>query len=279
MSQYFLPTCPELTSPLCHILACCDGERHLPGSNYWWKNVDRHPAGAVFIQHTLAGSVCFKNAKGAVEVPAGCAFITAYGEETEYGLTAEQREPYRCEWIILYGAGIRELAHLIWETHGHVFLMPKESLRAARNLLRLGTPNSVNDSYDRANLIYAFIVSLHGNLSKQRRQGQSPVEQAIAELVQRPAHNWSLKELVDDFGISREHFSRQFQKRLGVSPMAWLNAARTKMALQLLQQTDLSLAAIARQTGFSSYNHLARHLRATTGTSARDIRKAANSRK
>lgn len=53
-------------------------------------------------------------------------------------------------------------------------------------------------------------------------------------------------------GVSRAAFARRFVQATGFSPLRFLHTLRLERAAQLLAETDLSLATIAEQVGYSS---------------------------
>jgi len=75
----------------------------------------------------------------------------------------------------------------------------------------------------------------------------------------------SLDDLAGAAGLSRAHFARSFRATTGQTPYGYLRARRVERARLLLRGTDLSAAAIAARTGFSSPSHLGRVFRSLTG--------------
>ena len=58
---------------------------------------------------------------------------------------------------------------------------------------------------------------------------------------------------------------RAFQRHYGISPGAYLRQVRVEQALVLLESTDLPLASVALETGYSDQSHLCRVVKAETG--------------
>jgi AraC family transcriptional regulator len=71
-------------------------------------------------------------------------------------------------------------------------------------------------------------------------------------------HDLKLVELSAIAQLSPYHFLRLFKQRVGVTPHQYVLQCRIDKAKYLLQHSDLSIAAIAAQTGFSDQSHLTR---------------------
>jgi AraC-like DNA-binding protein len=74
-------------------------------------------------------------------------------------------------------------------------------------------------------------------------------------------------------GVSKGHLTCEFRKHLGVSPVRYLWAQRTKRAAEAIKTTRLGLVEIAERCGFQSHFHLSREVKAFTGFSPRELRK------
>lgn len=68
----------------------------------------------------------------------------------------------------------------------------------------------------------------------------------------------SLDDLARVAGISPSHFSRQFKKTVGLSPMSFLQSQRVEQAKICLADDNLLLVDIANHCGFSDQAHFSR---------------------
>lgn len=70
--------------------------------------------------------------------------------------------------------------------------------------------------------------------------------------------------------MSASCFARWFRRRLGITPDAYVVKTRVERAMDLIRDTNLSLAEVALAVGFSSHACLnvafRRHLGATPGS-------------
>jgi AraC-like DNA-binding protein len=76
--------------------------------------------------------------------------------------------------------------------------------------------------------------------------------QALALMHKDPARNWTISSLVKSLGLSRTRLTERFRHFLGESPMAYLNRWRMKLAAEILQSTEGSVAEVASAVGYSS---------------------------
>jgi AraC family transcriptional regulator len=83
----------------------------------------------------------------------------------------------------------------------------------------------------------------------------------------------SLDALASDAGLSRFHFCRAFHESTGLSPHAWLRQHRLKQAMNMLRDTDASIALVAAELGYASQTAFAAAFRRLTGETPSDWRR------
>lgn len=104
-----------------------------------------------------------------------------------------------------------------------------------------------------------------------RRQLTRAVDFIEANLGQALA----LQEIASASGLSPVHFARQFKRAMGIAPHQYVMRARVERAKHLLAQTELAIAQVAFECGFSHQEHLARIFRRLSGTTPSLFRRAA----
>ncbi|MBL1120178.1 helix-turn-helix domain-containing protein [Streptomyces sp. 110] len=129
-------------------------------------------------------------------------------------------------------------------------------------------------------LIYLDMLNVawSGEHAMQRRS-LAPLHPSVSRAVElleaEPAYAWSLAELAADTTTERTYLVRLFQRDLGVSPIAYLNRLREQAAARLLVQTDLPIADIGVQLGWSDAAYFARRFKSAYGMSPSAYRKRA----
>ncbi|WP_067469350.1 AraC family transcriptional regulator [Nocardia amamiensis] len=102
--------------------------------------------------------------------------------------------------------------------------------------------------------------------------GDPLVGKALRLLQHNPAHGWTVAGLADAVGVSRAALARRFTDLVGEPPMAFLTEWRLALAADLLQESDATIEAIARQVGYGSAFALSTAFKRHFGVSPRDHR-------
>ena len=75
----------------------------------------------------------------------------------------------------------------------------------------------------------------------------------------------ALAEIARAAHVTPPHLVRSFSAALGTTPIAYLWERRTALAVDLLRNTGLPLAAVAERCGFATVHHFSRRIRRATG--------------
>jgi AraC-like DNA-binding protein len=82
----------------------------------------------------------------------------------------------------------------------------------------------------------------------------------------------SLSEIAEIINISPTYFASLFKQAIGISPHQYVIQQRVEQAKLMLSKTDLAIADIALQVGFSSQSHLTQQFKRFTGMTPKQIR-------
>jgi AraC-like DNA-binding protein len=81
-----------------------------------------------------------------------------------------------------------------------------------------------------------------------------------------------LAELADVINISPTYFASLFKQAIEIPPHQYVIQQRVERAKLMLKKTDLAIADIALQVGFSSQSHLNQQFKRLTGMTPKQIR-------
>jgi len=104
------------------------------------------------------------------------------------------------------------------------------------------------------------------------RTAHSSVVRAKAFIHDQYDRSLSLDQIAAVAGVTPEHLVRLFRKEEAATPMQYLWKYRMHHAIELLEQTGLSVAEIAERTGFKTVQHLSNMIKKHKGRCPSDIR-------
>lgn len=114
-----------------------------------------------------------------------------------------------------------------------------------------------------------------GNAPTWWHAEQDPVVGPALKLIYNdPAHPWTVANLAAAVGSSRAVFARRFTDLVGEPPIAFLTGWRLAVAADLLQSSRVTIAAVARQVGYSTPFALSSAFKRAYGVSPNTYRAA-----
>lgn len=105
------------------------------------------------------------------------------------------------------------------------------------------------------------------------RPHNETVEQICAYLAANYQQKLTLSQVAAQFYLSPYYLSRLFRRVTGQSIVDYINGQRIEAAQRLLEDTELSISAVAEQTGFSTAAHFRRVFRELMGVGPLQYRK------
>ncbi len=98
------------------------------------------------------------------------------------------------------------------------------------------------------------------------------LQQAIDYIHTHLDRDLSLVELANVINISPTYFANLFKQAMKISPHQYVIKQRVEQAKVMLSKTDLAIADIALQVGFSSQSHLTQQFKRLTGMTPKQVR-------
>jgi len=244
-------------------------------SRYRWNCWDRGSNSFVILQWTHSGEGIFEGKEGRFRVSADHAFIAIVPEQSTYYYPPEHREPWVFSWLNFYGSLACDLFLKFKTEFGPVVPLVARGAAAA-SLRRLLTKSARIESSDRFQTslqAYTFLLEWWREALQPPHQREDRLKHALRFSKEHFREPLGVKELANEAGMSREHFSRIFTERTGESPSEYLQRLRMNEATTLVQETDLPLREIAMRSGFYSERHLMRTFQRVHGLAPSQYRK------
>ncbi|MFI6444806.1 helix-turn-helix domain-containing protein [Kitasatospora sp. NPDC050543] len=109
-------------------------------------------------------------------------------------------------------------------------------------------------------------------------QDDHPLAALLPWVIQRLDRPLTVEDLARRARMSSRNLGRHFRTATGTTPLQWLLTQRIRRAQELLENTDLSVDAIAAATGMGTATTLRRHFNRTVGVPPDTYRRAFRAR-
>lgn len=106
---------------------------------------------------------------------------------------------------------------------------------------------------------------------ENRSLAHAQLQQAIDYIHTHIDRDLSLVQIAEVINISPTYFASLFKRATGISPHQYVIQQRVERAKLLLTTTDLAIANVALQVGFSSQSHLTQHFKRLTGMTSKQV--------
>ena len=193
--------------------------------------------------------------------------VLRYVREPEFweSYDARQSRPWEFLGLILNGRAAAVTADALLGQFGRVYDLGLNH-RLVKRLLDLAAEAShvtEMSGTDAMLLGHSVFAALYESADAGANKFKS-VELAVAAealMRQRIAHGWTVQELADRLGVSREHLTRAFTARHGVPPHRFLTELRIQETCRRLRASDEPIKAIYHDLGFRSHTSFSRAFR------------------
>jgi transcriptional regulator GlxA family with amidase domain len=103
--------------------------------------------------------------------------------------------------------------------------------------------------------------------------GRSALQEVQRWIAANPAEDHSIPNLAQRLELSPRHFARLFHSEVGITPAAWVEAARVTAARRLLEDEQETPKRVAIRCGFADADTLRRAFVRHVGVTPADYRK------
>ncbi len=124
-----------------------------------------------------------------------------------------------------------------------------------------------------ARLVQNYAVSKPALEFKTNGLSQSQLERVIDYMKANLTQDLSVLDLATLTGMSESHFSRSFNRSVGIAPYQYLMQQRVERAKQLLEKQSIAISTIALDCGFANQTHLTKVFRQMTGMTPKAYQK------
>jgi AraC family transcriptional regulator len=216
----------------------------------------------------------------------GSATITPGGADFSIRTSSPDRQ-YDTMHFYIRDELVREIHAKIFGSQATITLAPRVGVmdemfltiaREIRKMLRAPDPADgvYAETLSRAAAAYLVRNYISGRPLSADNVRQLTLQQcnrAIEYIDEHLADNLTLAGIAKAAGVGTGRLNSEFKRAMKLAPYQYVVNARVKRANALLTSTDLSLARVALQCGFSNQQHMTRMVRRITGRTPGAIRR------
>lgn len=197
-----------------------------------------------------------------IKVKEGDFIYLRSGEQHNY--YADKKNPYTKTWMNFNSSIIDALAEKIGVSETTVIRCT--DVGAYFEAL-IETASSGATSLSRVNVIFQLVVSILLRAGDELNMESSySLADKIKELLDCSVYSSkNINEISDELKFSRQHVSKHFSDKFGISPLKYLSDKKIDAAKRALKYTDVPVKKICAMLGFSSQQYFALVFRRKTG--------------
>jgi AraC-like DNA-binding protein len=212
------------------------------------------------------------------ELPSDHYFIIPANVPHAY--SADDHDPWSIYWIHFAGLRSRQFSATALQP------VPVERIPTSRITERIDLFNEIFRNLERGfsietleytNLCLNYLLASFTHLRQFRlvKEGveKDPLSQSINFMLGNLDRKLKLEEIAREARLSASHFSRLFTEQTGHSPLEYFTQLRIQRACRLLDNSDWSIAEVAREMGFEDQFYFSRLFSKVMNMSPREYRK------
>ena len=235
--------------------------------------------------YTLAGSGETWNGDKSYRTQPGQGFLNIINDsDAGYRYPPDSNQLWEGIVLCFDGGNSRDITEELLRKYGPLFKIPTEHPFIQRMLDTSKWNEQTVMKNDEAVELFAELFSVLLTYKRIGAQEKIPPMESLLlkaknEIVRDIALNPTITEIAYDCGVSREHFSREFNKRFGVTLKDFISHERSETLKSLLLNTDMSLKEIAEKMNFSSDSNMIKYFKKINTITPTEFRQANRVRK
>ncbi|BDI29051.1 hypothetical protein CCAX7_11020 [Capsulimonas corticalis] len=225
--------------------------------------------------YTLSGVGGFSDASGIYSVPEGQAFLVEKDNaDAAYFYPPDTREPWRFLAFNYNGLPAHAMTRALVNKYGPIYSLPPDTPIIKRLLAYEALGHGITNIHmaDGAQMVMELLLAL--TAAGRAKEETDPVIDLVRRAIpiMSTGEDISVQDVARALGVSREHLSRCFQRRVGMSPRQFCLEQRIRKACLLLKDTDAPIKTIAAQLGYTEYSNFVHAFRQVTQMTPSEFR-------
>ena len=198
-------------------------------------------------------------------------FIWTPGARQYYG---HQHRGYLHTWIHCHGPLVESLLGKGRLPGLTPLIVPADSFLAFIRDIHAELSTEKPDSVIAGNLFENWVRTTARTLHAPEATASAPLRDVREYIDRHFAEDLSLAELARKAHLSKSHFSAQFRRHFGASPIDYLIRRRLGHAVYLLRDINLSVSEVASRVGYQDIFYFSKLFKKIYGSSPRAFRRS-----
>lgn len=254
------------------------GSQYIRSHYYIWDGRKRKDSHCI-LQYTLNGEGEIEISNKVYSLKKGDAFIVDIPGNHCYRLP-----PTSKEWDIIYLEFSKEALPLfkkLYGMKGNIIHLDIDGNLAKLivNIYEKAVNNEFTDIYQNSKYAYEFIMNLISYFLEQNHNKKLPsrIEASKKFIDENYNKNIGLEDIAEYVNLSKYHFTREFEKEVGMTPGKYITKARIKKSMELLLfSKDMNIEEIALEVGYNCGNYFSKVFKKYLGISPKEYREYNN---
>lgn len=199
-------------------------------------------------------------------------------------INCNRKHSYRvsdnCDFTFFHlsGSNTDDIVDMLITTNESIIFDPPDAagmIRRSYDLLNILNAGSSPEESDMSSFVYEVLCHLYSKGMTdlmQKKSAHADISRTLAYIRENIKEEFSLEKLADISSMSKYHFLRTFKSQMGITPFQYINEMRISLAKTMLTATNMTIAEIAYDLGYSNESAFIRAFSRTAGTTPRKYR-------
>lgn len=254
------------------------GYQNIISHDYVWNGRNRKDNQCI-LQYTLSGEGEIEIKGKVYSLKKGDAFLVDTPSDHCYILPDKSDR-----WEVIYIEFSKEALPLlkkIYDMKGHIvhFDIEEKIVQAIINIYKKCIEDEFKDIYQNSKYAYKFIMDIISYFFDENQNKILPTKIESSKKFIEENYNKliGLDDIANYINLSKFHFTREFEKEVGMTPGKYIIKIRLKKAIELLTfSRDMTIEEIAIETGFNCGNYFSKVFKKYIGISPSAYRMSNN---
>jgi AraC-like DNA-binding protein len=214
------------------------------------------------ISHLISGDgfYCEPGFRAVTELAPGDAVFVIPGKAMNYGV---MRSHYTEDSICFSGPRADALRDAGVFRPGVLNIGRERRLFPIIRKIREGTVTAMIEANT---MLETMLFNIHRErLARREARRAVSLGSLMSEVSATPGHWWTVKEMAEYCGVSRNYLREMFKTGVGMHPKEYIDRVKTGRAAEMLCGTDMKVGEIAAALGFKDPFHFIKRFKTLTG--------------